>query len=198
LHGISSFTGFALPRIIFSAYVIWYPFQGRWASNHLVGEELGMSRRKHLANAVERTINGPLWHGPSLQELLADVSAEDASAHPLVGVHSIWEVVLHVIAWAEIAKRRLEGETGEPAEAQNWPPVPAPTQDAWTVALAALARSHHDLARAVEQFDEAGLSAILPGRNHSAQVMLQGVVEHGAYHGGQIALLKKALGRTKT
>jgi uncharacterized damage-inducible protein DinB len=157
-----------------------------------------MSRGKHLANAIERTINGPMWHGPALRELLADVSAENASAHPIAGAHSIWEVVLHVIAWAEIAKRRLEGESGEPAEAENWPPVPATTAEAWTATLAALARSHYDLARAVEQLDEARFSAMLVGRNHSAQVMLQGVVEHGAYHGGQIALLKKALGHTKT
>ena len=32
-------------------------------------------------------------------------------------------------------------------------------------------------------------------RTHSAADMLRGVIEHGAYHGGQIAILKRALER---
>ena len=34
------------------------------------------------------------------------------------------------------------------------------------------------------------LQRIVPGRDHSAQEMLHGLIEHGAYHGGQIALPK--------
>jgi uncharacterized damage-inducible protein DinB len=40
--------------------------------------------------------------------------------------------------------------------------------------------------------DEARLSEKIPGLEYSVDVLLHGVVEHGTYHGGQIALLKKA------
>ena len=36
----------------------------------------------------------------------------------------------------------------------------------------------------------------MPGLDYSVAVLLHGIVEHGTYHGGQIALLKRALGRS--
>ena len=54
----------------------------------------------------------------------------------------------------------------------------------WTRAIALLAADAREL-------DDARLDAIVPGLDYSVAVLLHGVVEHGTYHGGQIALLKK-------
>ncbi len=35
------------------------------------------------------------WHGPAIADLLADVTAGEAVAHPVPGAHSVWEIVLH-------------------------------------------------------------------------------------------------------
>ena len=48
-----------------------------------------------LADQISRAFRGESWHGPSVLEVLAGVSAEDATAHPIAGAHSIWEIVLH-------------------------------------------------------------------------------------------------------
>jgi uncharacterized damage-inducible protein DinB len=146
-----------------------------------------------IAKAIERTVHGPMWHGPALRELLADVSPEEAARHPVAGGHSIWEIALHITAWAQIAGRRLAGEHAEPSELENWPPVGMTTLEAWSAALEALRRSHHELAQAVKRLDAEQLAALVAGRTYSEQAMLQGVVEHGAYHGGQIAILKRAV-----
>jgi uncharacterized damage-inducible protein DinB len=152
-----------------------------------------MTQAQQIANAIERSIDGPMWHGPALRELLSDVSSEEAAHHPLTGLHSIWEIVAHLAAWVEIAGRRLQGEQGEPSEAVNWLAVSLMTRDAWKIMLEALWRIHQELAQAVNCLTADQLSATLPGRNHSVQAMLQGIVEHDAYHGGQIAVLKRAL-----
>ena len=47
-----------------------------------------------LADQIRRAFRGESWHGPSVLEVLAGVSAEDAAAHPIAGAHSIWEIVL--------------------------------------------------------------------------------------------------------
>ena len=65
------------------------------------------STAAQLSNHIKRTVAGPMWHGPSLDELLASVSSDQAAARPIAGAHSIWEIVLHVTAWAEIALARL-------------------------------------------------------------------------------------------
>jgi uncharacterized damage-inducible protein DinB len=151
-----------------------------------------MSRVKELARHIDRTVRGPMWHGPALMEVLEDVTPERAVAHPIAGAHSIWELVLHATAWADIARARLKGERiGEPTPDQDWPPVPAIGADAWEGALHQLRASYRQLAEDVSQLDEARLDEKIPGLAYSVLVMLHGVVEHGTYHGGQIALLKK-------
>jgi len=153
-----------------------------------------MSRTRHLGSSLKRTMTGPMWHGPALGDVLKDVSAERAAAHPIEGAHSIWEIVLHVTAWAEIARARLNGQrTGDPAPEEDWPPVTATDEEAWAHAVERLGASHREIAADARAFDEGRLDEKLMNLEYSADVLLRGIIEHGTYHGGQIALLKKAV-----
>ena len=153
-----------------------------------------MTRASWLSTHLERTMTGPMWHGPALAEALDGVTAEGAAARPIAGAHSIWEIVLHVIAWVEIARARLRGRaTGDPTAAEDWPPVAAADADAWQRALQQLETSHRLLAAEARELDDARLDAPVAGLNYSVAVLLHGIVEHGTYHGGQVALLKRAL-----
>ena len=154
-----------------------------------------MTRTEQLAKHIERTVTGPLWHGPVLDEVLAGVTAEQAAARPIASAHSIWELVLHVAAWAEITRARLDGRAlGDPPDELNFPAVRDVSAAAWDAACDRLRESHRDLAARVRQMDEATLDRRIDGLPFSPWFMLHGVVEHGTYHGGQMALLKKAAG----
>ena len=134
-----------------------------------------------------------MWHGPALSELLSDVTAEAAAAHPIPGAHSIWELVEHVRAWTEIVRARLAGTANrEPSTGEDWPPPPAPTMEHWRAAIDRLREGHRLLAGDVAALEDAALDAPVAGRSYTVWAMLHGVVEHGTYHGGQIALLKRA------
>jgi uncharacterized damage-inducible protein DinB len=147
-----------------------------------------------LSNHIKRTVRGPMWHGPALAELLRDVTAEQAQARPIAGAHTIWELVLHVTAWAEIARARLSGQrVGDPPADEDWPPVGATTAEAWTAAVDRLLQSHRELASAVRDQEDAALDVKVTGLEYTVSNLLHGVIEHGTYHGGQIALLKRAL-----
>src|SRR6185503_10276985 len=77
---------------------------------------------RQLANHIKRTITGPMWHGPALDEVLDGLTHEAAAAHPFPTAHSIWELVLHVTVWAEIARARLRGNRiSDPPPAEDWP-----------------------------------------------------------------------------
>ena len=69
-----------------------------------------MTRAAKLAKHIHRTVKGPMWHGPALAQVLDGVTHDQAAAHPIAGAHSIWEIVLHVSAWAEISRARIKGE----------------------------------------------------------------------------------------
>jgi len=148
-----------------------------------------MSRATRLGNHIERTVTGPMWHGPALLEVLDGVDAARARARPIAGAHSIWEIVKHVTAWAEIARQRIHGEAlGDPTAEQDWPPI----GDDWAQDLERLKESHRRLAADVRQLDDPALDARVKTLEYPVGILLDGVVEHGTYHGGQIALLKKA------
>ena len=97
-------------------------------------------------------------------------------------------------AWADISRRRLTGEALEsPAAHVDWPAVPDKTAaDEWMTAMQQLSDAYESLARAVKELPEDALHARVSGNDYSVETMLCGVVEHGVYHAGQIAVLLKA------
>jgi uncharacterized damage-inducible protein DinB len=124
--------------------------------------------------------------------VLAGVTAKRAAAKPLPGGHSIWEIVLHISAWDEGARRRLAGDRAELSTEEDWPPVHDESERAWRETLLALERNHLRLREALDELDDARLDAPVVEGMSSVYATLHGVVQHGLYHAGQIALLKKA------
>jgi len=152
-----------------------------------------------IATRLLKAVSGPVWHGPALQELLADVTAAEAAARPAAGLHGIGALVLHVRYWCEDSRRRLPAPGQEPAAVpepgtgEDWPSFDHRDEPSWDREREALAESHQALAAAVRQLPPGLLPARVPGRRVSYEDMLRGVVEHAAYHGGQIAILRRSL-----
>jgi len=135
-----------------------------------------------------------MWHGPALAEVLSGLTHQQAAARPVGAAHSIWELVLHAATWAEIARARLDGRaTADPPPDLDWPPILDADAPSWDEAVERLRESYRALATRVRQADDTVLQAKVPGLEYSVWVMLHGVVEHGIYHAGQIALLKRAM-----
>ncbi|HYG63909.1 MAG TPA: DinB family protein [Thermoanaerobaculia bacterium] len=159
-----------------------------------------MNKVAELIEEFGRIYSGDPWYGPSMREVLTGISAAEAAVHPLPAAHSVWDLVLHMTGWTEEVARRVEG--GEPSlpQAGDWPALPVVSAATWDAALAGLESAHERLLRALEGFPEERLSEMvgdardLPlGTGVSFEGMLRGLVQHHAYHTGQIALLKKAL-----
>lgn len=146
------------------------------------------------ADRVRRSVDGPMWHGAAVNELLAGVAHRDAASRPMPGAHSMWELVLHMTTWAEIANDRVHGKAlGDPSRARDFPPVPArPSARAWTSARQGLTAAHAQLADTVAALTDDALSAVVRRRTYTVGAMIDGVIEHTTYHGGQIALLRRA------
>ncbi len=148
-----------------------------------------------IGSQLKRASEGGAWHGPALLELLADVSAEQAASRPLAGAHNIWELVLHVAAWQGFAAAALGGEPMpiDLPEEENWPPVVDASEEAWRAAVSNVGEVNKRLRDAVRKLSDEDLEKIVDGREYTVYFLLHGVVQHGLYHAGQIALLKKAI-----
>lgn len=151
-----------------------------------------MQEIKRIADQLKLAYEGEAWHGPSLRELLNGVTAETAAKKPLAQAHSIWEIVLHIAAWENAVRRRLEGESLELSQEEDWPPVNDTSEAAWKNALAALESGHKQLRETIQRLDDSQLEGLAAGQKYSVYFLLHGVIQHDLYHAGQIALLKKA------
>jgi uncharacterized damage-inducible protein DinB len=159
-----------------------------------------MNEIDHETRLLERALRGDPWHGPSLESALGGVDAARAAAHPIPSAHSIWEIVLHVIGWTrEVAKRLRGGDPAPPAEG-DWPEPHELTEAAWSSARAELRAAHEELVSALALFPRERLHENVGGERSaplgtgvSYLEMIDGVLQHDAYHGGQISLLKKAV-----
>ncbi len=151
-----------------------------------------MSEIQRILDQLERACEGNAWHGPSVRELLNDISARQAAAKSVPAGHSIWEIVLHMAAWQVVVRRRLAGEAIVDLPPQlDWPPVPDTSETAWRQAVENLIQSKQQLYKAISQLDDHRLSDSVPGKDYSVYVLLHGVIQHNLYHAGQIAVLKK-------
>ena len=154
-----------------------------------------------LIDQFKRAHDGDPWHGSPVKAILKGVTAEQAARTPPNGAHSIWALVLHMTGWRnEVAERAKGKPAGEPA-AGDYPEVGDPAPARWKAALAALDASHENLVKVVRGMPDDHL--LQPtndprcrplGTGVSYYELLHGIVQHDAYHAGQIAILKKVLG----
>ena len=152
-----------------------------------------MSELKRINGQLKRAFEGKAWHGPSVSEVLAGVTAEQAAAHPIAGAHSIWEITVHIATWERVGRRRAEEFIPiDVSDEEDWPAVEDTSEAAWTRTLEDLRKNHEALRATIRALDESRLEDIVPGTEYSVYFLLHGVIQHDLYHAGQIALLKKA------
>jgi uncharacterized damage-inducible protein DinB len=151
-----------------------------------------MSQIEFIVDQLKRAFDGEAWHGPALMEILDGIDATTAAAHPVSTAHSIWELVLHVAAWESVVTRRiLYGKELTLTDDENFGHIQRTDEAAWLDAVQMLKKSHSELIEAVSGLSEARLKEQVPGKPYDILFMVLGTAQHAAYHGGQIALLKK-------
>ena len=152
-----------------------------------------MKETERIENQLKRAFHGDAWHGPAVLEALSGVTGALAAHRPVVGAHTIWELVHHITAWADIVRRGLLGDWIKVTPEVDWPAVDDTSEAAWNDSLARLKTAESGLRELVLQFPESRLDEPLKKEGApTAYVLLHGVVQHSLYHAGQIVILKKA------
>lgn len=152
----------------------------------------GRAEALRLADQLRRAVEGASWTGPNLTKVLDGITPGEALARPVATAHSIAEIVAHIAVWMEIPVRLLAGEAYDPPPAEDWPAVPDAA--AWAATRARLDAGYRALLAALDALTDANLGETTPGKAYTHFVLLHGVVQHALWHGGQVILLKRALG----
>ncbi|POY34787.1 hypothetical protein C3K47_18275 [Solitalea longa] len=157
-----------------------------------------MSQKQQLIKELDAAIKGEPWHGPSLKQILKDISPIDAIKRPIANAHSIAELVLHILAWTEEVSERLEGKSPSDPNRGDWPVLDNTNAENWSRILSELMNAHQILINNIIDFPDGDFDKVVGndrdaplGTGISFAEMLHGLAQHHAYHAGQISLLSK-------
>jgi uncharacterized damage-inducible protein DinB len=152
-----------------------------------------------LRSEVTSTLAGDPWYGSPVLHILNGIGATAAAAYPIEGAHSIWELVLHMTSWTRETTRRVKGGGQSLPADGDYPLVQDHSAAAWDRAVSELRAAHEELASSLTQIDDAelgrqvGTQVDADGQPVTVHRTVIGILQHDAYHAGQIALLKKAM-----
>ena len=153
------------------------------------------SESARIADQLRRVFMGDAWHGPPIVDLLGGLSPAQAQARPVPSAHTIGELVLHMNFWLHAALEASRGVAMPKLDAgpKDWPAHQDNSAEAWFTAQDHLFRNVEALARVIEECSDAKLQHVVPGRDYDFYRLFHGIVQHSVHHGGQIAILKKAI-----
>jgi uncharacterized damage-inducible protein DinB len=162
-----------------------------------------MTRPKSDFDALRKDLHqiydGDPWHGSAITTVLKGISADVAAKRPIPGAHNIWELVLHMAVWTrEVASRVRGADAKDPPE--DWPaPRSSGGEKAWQSAKDELAAAQKELESAVDALKPDDLTRWVGDQRDPALgtglpvgTVIRGLIQHHAYHEGQISLLKRA------
>ena len=151
-----------------------------------------------LREDLRNVYDGDPWHGSSIKTVLTGIDADTAALRSIPNGHTIWELVLHMGSWTREVASRVRGTP--PKNPEDWPvPKSSGGESAWRAAQDDLAAAQKDVERAVDSLKPEDLLRWIGdqrdhalGTGQTMGTLIRGLLQHHAYHEGQIALLKRA------
>jgi uncharacterized damage-inducible protein DinB len=157
----------------------------------MLEEPSRMTEMNRIVRMLNKAFSKGAWHGPTVREVLAQVTA--SQAHLRAGrSHSILELVLHMTSWRIFTAKRLRGDgVYQVTDDLNFP---SPDSITWEDAIKKLEESHVELVEAAKAFPEERLGELVPTITHkyTYYTLLHGIIQHDIYHIGQIQLILRA------
>lgn len=160
-----------------------------------------MSYKAILMDQINACYHDPSWFVP-LQEILIDLTVEEAASVPSNEGHSIWAIVNHLIFWNQrwldrFIVEHVDGENAANNDDTFYVDPSSINELHWRQTLYKLENVFRDWNKALEESDEHKLEKPIPTYfNAPWWGVVSNVCTHNAYHVGQIMLLKKMMRHT--
>ena len=148
------------------------------------------SELERLVEQLRLVHQGEAWHGPSVREAVDGVTTALATKRPIPNAHTIREIVHHIRVNDDGVRRRLAGEPA--SDDADWPSDGSLTDAAWRKELERLEATQSALREALAGLTAGRLYRTMPGKQHSYWHEVLGIIQHAAYHAGQLSMLRKS------
>ena len=151
-----------------------------------------MTEQERLTALFQNLYNGHPWIDVTLVDVLKTVTPEKATQR-IRNCNTIWEIVIHMIRWRENVLQRVQGSVLKTPSNNYIEPVTDTSEAAWENALRELHSSQTAWTDFLKKLDLSQLDHPYPVNGLTYYEHIHGILQHDAYHLGQIVLLMKQL-----
>jgi uncharacterized damage-inducible protein DinB len=146
---------------------------------------------ERLISLFEKLYDGDPWIDVNIVSTLNNITADQASKRVFPNCNSIWEITNHLINWRLNVLQRVEGNTIKTPSNNYFEEIEVKSNQAWAETLNELEITQNrwlDFLKTVKNED---FEKLYPVNKMTYYEHIQGIIQHDAYHLGQIVLLSK-------
>ena len=142
-------------------------------------------QNSQLVTRVESYYNGDASYGDPMLKILEGVDSKTAIKRPADNVHSIAELIAHLVTWEDCFLERIKGNHKSQVEQElsfDWKRIDENEKTLWRTLTTKLDKNHKEII------------SVLNNEKYSTEskkTLMIDVTEHAIYHLGQIAIIKK-------
>jgi uncharacterized damage-inducible protein DinB len=151
-----------------------------------------MKASQRISGLFTNLYQGEPWIDVTLVDTLQHIPYQKA-AEKYRNCNSIWEITNHIVAWRENVLQRVQGKVINTPNHNYFESIPDVSESAWQATLQNLAQSQKQWVTFLENFDEKEFDALYPNNGLNYYEHIHGIIQHDAYHLGQIAILSKLI-----
>jgi uncharacterized damage-inducible protein DinB len=150
-----------------------------------------MTETKRISSLFNKLYDGSPWIDINITSVLKNISVEQASKRVLKNCNTIWEITNHLIDWRINVLQRVQGKIIKTPGNNYFEPVTDTSEKNWTDTLQRLAKVQKDWVQFLDKVDPTQLEKIYIPNSMTYYEHIHGIIQHDAYHLGQIVLLSK-------
>lgn len=152
-----------------------------------------MKGTERILKSFEDLFSGDPWLDVNLMDTLEGITARQASRRIAPGRNTIREIVYHVVQWRLTVLRRIQGEVVPSPDHNYLKSIEDPSEAGWNETIDQLRRSQDKWTDLLRTWDDKEFDSIYPGNKMTYYEHVQGILQHDAYHLGQVVLLSKVV-----
>jgi uncharacterized damage-inducible protein DinB len=135
--------------------------------------------------------HGHPWVDVTLDDTLSFITAAQAFQRPIKDGNTIWEIVNHIVSWRENVLERVQDEVLQTPANNYIEKINDPSEEAWQQTLEALETTQKKWLYFLSTFNEMDFAKEYPVNKLTYYQHVHGILQHDAYHLGQLVLLAK-------
>jgi uncharacterized damage-inducible protein DinB len=150
-----------------------------------------MKEAQRISNLFEALYSGEPWIDVNILSTIKHLPAKQAAKKFPPLKNSIWEIVNHLIDWRLNVLKRIQGQTMKTPDHNYFVEVKDTSAKAWQSSLKALEDSQQNWLVFLKNYNSNDFEKIYANNNLSYYEHIHGILQHDAYHLGQMVLLSQ-------